>query len=232
MTSRILALTIDARDPALLARFWSSLLGEDPGFVLRFQQIDVPKQGLNQAHFDTTTTSLEHQRQVVEQALELGGHHLDVGQTGDEGHVVLGDPEDNEFCVIEPDNRFLEGTARIGALSSDGGPEVGYFWSAALGWPLVWDQDEETAIQSPDGGPKITWGGAPEEPKVGKNRLHLDLRAEGDLDAEVERLVALGATHADIGQGDVAWVVLADPGGNEFCVYPTETGRAPLADSP
>ena len=55
------------------------------------------------------------------------------------------------------------------------------------------------------------------EPKTGKNRLHLDFRP-ADQDAEVQRLLGLGATRADIGQGDVSWVVLADPEGNEFCV--------------
>jgi hypothetical protein len=55
-------------------------------------------------------------------------------------------------------------------------------------------------------------------PKVGKNRLHLDLAGGPDWAAEVERLLALGATRADIGQGDVPWDVLADPEGNEFCV--------------
>ena len=57
-------------------------------------------------------------------------------------------------------------------------------------------------------------------PKVGKNRLHLDIAPPpgGDQEAEVERLTALGATRVDIGQGEVTWVVLADPDGNEFCV--------------
>jgi hypothetical protein len=55
------------------------------------------------------------------------------------------------------------------------------------------------------------------EPKTIKNRLHLDFRPD-DRDAEVERLLALGATRADVGQGDQPWVVLADPEGNEFCV--------------
>jgi hypothetical protein len=55
-------------------------------------------------------------------------------------------------------------------------------------------------------------------PKEGKNRLHLDLAAGPDWVAEVERLIALGAAPADIGQGGVAWDVLADPEGNEFCV--------------
>ena len=50
-----------------------------------------------------------------------------------------------------------------------------------------------------------------------KDRLHLDFRPD-DRDAEVERLLALGATRADVGQGDQSWVVLADPEGNEFCV--------------
>ena len=55
-------------------------------------------------------------------------------------------------------------------------------------------------------------------PKTGKNRLHLDLVGGPDGRAEVERLLALGATRVDIGQGDVPWDVLADPEGNEFCV--------------
>jgi hypothetical protein len=85
---------------------------------------------------------------------------------------------------------------------------------------LVWDQDQETAIQSPDGGTKIAWGGPPVAPKTGKNRLHLDIAPPADVDqqAEVDRLVSLGATRIDIGQGDVSWVVMADPDGNEFCV--------------
>ncbi|RNE66608.1 glyoxalase [Cryobacterium tepidiphilum] len=55
------------------------------------------------------------------------------------------------------------------------------------------------------------------EPKTVKNRLHLDFVPD-DQAAEVERLVALGARHVDIGQGEQTWVVLADPEGNEFCV--------------
>jgi hypothetical protein len=57
-------------------------------------------------------------------------------------------------------------------------------------------------------------------PKFAKNRLHLDIAPPADQDqqAEIDRLVALGATRVDIGQGDVSWVVMADPDGNEFCV--------------
>ena len=108
-----------------------------------------------------------------------------------------------------------------GSITCDGTREVGYFWSAALAWPLVWDQDEETAIRAPDGtGPLITWGGPPLPPKLGKNRLHLEVSPldQAEQQAEVDRLVALGATRVDIGQGDADRVLMADPDSNEFCV--------------
>jgi predicted enzyme related to lactoylglutathione lyase len=238
MNARLLALCFDAHDPHELARFWVGVLGweiaddphvgvtllpsDDTGFPIRFLESQQPKVGQNQMHFDLTSTSLEDQQQTVARALELGGRHIDVGQRPEEGHVVLADPEGNEFCVIEPGNKFLADCGFLGAVSSDGSQKVGYFWSEALGWPLVWDQDEETAIRSPHGGPKITWGGPPVAPKHAKNRLHFDLAppAGGDQQAEVDRLVALGVARADIGQGEVSWVVMADPDGNEFCVYP------------
>lgn len=238
MTSHLHALTFDANDPEQLARFWAGLLGrettEDPyggialapnddsGLRLRFLPSQEKKTVPNHTHFDLTSSSLDDQRRVVERALELGGRHIDIGQLPEETHVVLADPEGNEFCVIEPGNEFLAGCGFIGALASDGSQEVGYFWSRALGWPLVWDQDEETAIQSPHGGPKITWGGPPLAPKVGKYRLHFDLVPSADSypAGEVDRLVSLGATPVDIGQGAVDWAVLVDPDGHEFCVLP------------
>ena len=239
MSSRLLAVCFDAHDPLRLGSFWAGVLGwemvddphdgvalrpeDDAGFPIRFLLSQEQKTGPNQMHFDLTSTSLEDQQQTVARSLELGGRHIDVGQRPDEGHVVLADPEGNEFCVIEPGNNFLADCGRLGALSCDGSQEVGYFWSAALDWPLVWDQDQETAIRSPHGGPKITWGGPPVAPKTGKNRLHFHLAPPvlRDQHAEVDRLVSLGAARTDIGQGDVGWVVMADPDGNEFCVLPT-----------
>jgi predicted enzyme related to lactoylglutathione lyase len=232
----LVAFCVDAQGPEALGRFWSGLLGgpvaedgrggwtvmpeDDPGFLLRFVRAATPRTGPNQMHLDLTSTSLEDQQRTVARALDLGGAHLDVGQRGDEGHVVLADPEGNEFCVIEPGNRFLAGCPSIGALAGDGSRAAGAFWSEALGWPLVWDQGEETAIQAPSGGPKLTWGGPPLRRKRGKERVHLDLApaAGSDQRTEVDRLLALGATLADIGQGDADWVVLADPDGHEFCV--------------
>jgi predicted enzyme related to lactoylglutathione lyase len=238
MTCQLDALGFDALDPLRLARFWAGVLSwepaddpengmallptDDTGFRLRFISTAVNKTGQNQMHFHLTSTSLQDQQETVARALRLGAQHLDMGQRPEEGHVVLADPEGNEFCVIGPGNNFLADCGFIGALACDGSQEVGYFWSAALDWPLVWDQDQETAIRSPRGGPKITWGGPPLLPKTGKYRLHFDLAplAGGDQQAEVDRLVSLGATRIDIGQGEVGWVVMADPDGHEFCVMP------------
>jgi predicted enzyme related to lactoylglutathione lyase len=236
MTCHLLALCFDANDPLRLARFWGGVLGwemadgpqdgiallpcDDTGFGIRFLPAEERKAGQNQMHFDLTSTSLQDQQQTVARSLGLGARHIDIGQRPEEGHVVLADPEGNEFCVIGPDNNFLADCGFIGALACDGSQEAGYFWSEALDWPLVWDQDQETAIRSPRGGPKITWGGPPLMPKTGKNRLHFDLAppVHGDQQGEVDRLVSLGATRIDIGQGEVSWAVMADPDGHEFCV--------------
>ena len=236
MTSHLLALCFDANDPLRLARFWAGVLGwemaddphdgiallpsDDTGFRIRFLPTQEQKAGQNQMHFDLTSTSLRtSSRRWRGRSNSAPGTSTSVNARR-RAHVVLADPEGNEFCVIEPGNNFLADCGFIGALACDGSQEVGYFWSEALGWPLVWDQDQETAIRSPRGGPKITWGGPPLMPKTGKNRLHFDLAppVDGDQQAEVDRLVSLGATRIDIGQGEVSWVVMADPDGNEFCV--------------
>ena len=246
MTSELLALCCAASDPVELARFWAAVLdaelveddghetggvallpADDPGFRIRFLRTTEPKAGPNRLHLDVTSTSLDDQAARVAKALDLGASHLDVGQEPDAQHVVLADPEGNEFCVIEPDNAFLAGCGLIGALSCDGSQQVGHFWSEALGWPLVWDQDQETAIQAPRGGPKITWGGSSPRPRVGVERVHLDLvAAGGDHAAELERLLALGARRAGAA-GNGAHVLL-DPDGGEFCVglsYPASPVR-------
>ncbi|KFU77554.1 hypothetical protein SAMN04489729_2091 [Amycolatopsis lurida] len=221
MTVTLHALSFAAHDPRRLARFWTGLLGPemdaDTGFRLSFVPSDEPKTRQNQMHFDLTSESLEDQERTVARALELGGRHIDVGQRPEEKHVVLADPEGNEFCVIGPGNDFLADCGFVGAVSCDGSQEVGYFWSEALGWPLVWDQDQETAIRSPHGGPKITWGGPPFTPKTGPNRLRFILNGTA---AEAERLVALGATRLGARDG---LVEMADPDGNEFSFVIRET---------
>jgi hypothetical protein len=113
------------------------------------------------------------------------------------------------------------------------------FWAAALGWEVAAEKDGVANVwphgyQYPDPvALPLVFLSVPEA-KTGKNRVHLDLATESAAHqaAEVERLLGLGAVRADIGQGDVPWEVMADPGGNEFCVLdprPVYLGIGPVA---
>jgi len=95
---------------------------------------------------------------------------------------------------------------------------LGRWWAEVLDYQLLSEASDEVVI-GPDKGvyPELLFT-LVAEPKSVKNRLHLDLRPDNQ-EAEVERLVDMGARKVDVGQGDdVTWVVLADPEGNEFCV--------------
>jgi hypothetical protein len=189
-------------------------------FDLLFVPTREAKAGKNRLHLDLVSESPEHQSAMVDRLITLGAHRVDIGQ-GDVPWVVMADPEGNEFCVILRGD-FQATTELIGAVVFEpADPGVGRFWSEAAGWPIVYDQDGDSAIRAPDGrGPIVTFGPPTGAAKSGKNRLHFDIAppAGGDQAAEVERLLELGAQRVDIGQGDVSWVVMADPEGNEFCV--------------
>jgi len=98
------------------------------------------------------------------------------------------------------------------------------FWSAVLDYRVL-GREEDGAVEI---GPEAGFGGAAPTivfalvpaPTPGKIRMHLDLNAtDRDQDEELERLLGLGATPADVGQtGDEDWHVLADPEGNQFCL--------------
>jgi catechol 2,3-dioxygenase-like lactoylglutathione lyase family enzyme len=235
MHSRLVAVTFEASDPVRAAQFWAALLsrevikdaagvllpGEDGQLGLRFVPGRPGQQGANRMHLHLTSADLDEQEHSVAMALKLGGRHLDVGQRREDEHVVLADPAGYEFCVIEPGNTYLAGCGLLGELACDGTREVGLFWNKVLGWPLVWDQDEETAIQSPRGGTKIAWAGPPVTPKKEPNRQRFELiAAAGDQQAAADELISLGATRTEIGKDSA--VVLADPDGNEFSVRETD----------
>lgn len=233
--ARLFAITFGAQDPGRQADFWSAVLRRPvkpddrgrqtltvttPGQpLIRFVHRPEPKMTPNRGHFDLTSESPADQSETVARALSAGARHIDIGQGADADHTVLADAEDNEFCVIPAGNNFLAGTGTIGCFACDGTEEVGRFWSRALGWPLVWDQDEETAIQAPSGGTKISWGGGDVAPQTGYNRVHLDLAVANDADLAdaTAALKSLGATDWDGPVCDGA-VGLADPDGTEFCL--------------
>jgi hypothetical protein len=237
LSTRLVTLCFDANDPMVLARFWAATLHWDiyhetddeivlvptdgTRFLFSFFPVPEPKTAKNRIHVDLVSESPEHRSEMVDRLVALGARRVDVGQPRDADHVVLADPEGNELCVVVRSD-FLATTGLIGAIAFEpADPVVGRFWSEATGWPIVYDQHGDTAIREPDGrGPFVTFGPPAGAAKEGKNRLHLDIAppAGGDQAAEVERLIALGARRIDIGQGEVSWVVLADPEGNEFCV--------------
>ncbi|RSD11793.1 VOC family protein [Amycolatopsis eburnea] len=226
---RSLAVTFEAENPAEPARFWAALLGrdvvEDAGGVLlpggdtqlglRFVPGRAGRVGAHRMHLHLTSADLDDQQHTVATAISLGGRHTDVGQRPEEPHVVLADPAGYEFCVIEPGNDYLAGCGPLGELTCAGSRRAGLFWSKALGWPLVWDQGEQTAIQSPRGGTKVAWD-TWENPPAPANRQRFELLPDGDRRAAVEKLISLGATR--LGTRDDGTVVLADPDGTEFRV--------------
>jgi catechol 2,3-dioxygenase-like lactoylglutathione lyase family enzyme len=97
---------------------------------------------------------------------------------------------------------------------------VAAFWAQVLGYEVLDRQDGVVEIGAALGVyPTLVFAPVP-EPKTVKDRIHIDVNAVGtDQATELERLLALGARHVDVGQGDdVTWIVLADPEGNEFCL--------------
>ena len=117
MTSRLIALSFDANEPLRLARFWAEALrweiGDEShdgvellptdGTALRidfFRTVPEPKSQKNRVHLDLTTASIDDQQDTVARLIEIGARHVDVGQGPDDKHVVLADPEGNEFCII------------------------------------------------------------------------------------------------------------------------------------
>ena len=241
MGTRLVHIVVDANDPGRLARFWAAALGwevadeapeevdvwpagfsyPDPvALPLVFVPVPEPKTTRNRVHLDLATTSPEHQQSEVRRLLALGAAHADIGQ-GDVPWTVLADPEGNEFCVLEPRTVYA-GTGSVAAVvvgCADPAALAG-FWELAAGFTRVHSADGFESLRSPAGtGPFLELLRVPDAKTV-KNRLHLDVRtpAGEDQAPAVAALRAAGAKPADVGQGDVAWAVLADPEGNEFCV--------------
>jgi predicted enzyme related to lactoylglutathione lyase len=251
MPTRLVNVIVDAADPPAVARFWSAALDwpvtyEEDGEVVVAPPDDDPAQAgqlplvlgppiadpktaKNRVHLDVASRSDEHQAALVARFEELGARRLDIDQGDDMSWVVMADPEGNELCVVshrgtvgaDPASAFgdLAPVAAIVVDSPD--PEViAPFWSTATGWPILGRDGTHVWLRDTTAnGPYLDIRSNP-DPKIAKLRIHLDVAPYADdaQAAEVTRLLDLGARHVDIGQGDVPWVVLADPQGNEFCV--------------
>jgi hypothetical protein len=241
MPLRLVQVNVKARDDVALGRFWADALGwgvssEGPG-VTNLEPVgftwpdptavcvDVvtvpdPETVKYRMHLDLATTSTAHQAQLVARLRELGATPADVGQ-GDVPWTVLADPEGNLFCVLEPREIYRD-TGPLAAVVVDcADPRaLARFWADAIGWTLHELTDDHARLRSAQGvGPYLEFLRTPDT-QTAKGRIHLDLLPYpgDDKNAEVARLKTLGATPADVGQGDVRWTVLADPAGNDFCV--------------
>ena len=241
MALRLVQANFKARDDAAIGRFWAEALGWVPrsgagatnvapaGFVWTDPDapvcIDViavpdPETVKYRVHLELATTSAAHRTELVARLKELGATPADVGQS-DVPWTVLADPEGNKFCVLEPRETYRD-TGPIAAVVVDcADPRaMAHFWGEAMDWALHEATDDHALLRSAKGvGPYLEFLRTPHL-KDTRHRVHLDVvpyRGD-DQAAEVARLRTLGATPADVGQGDVSWIVLADPEGNEFCV--------------
>jgi catechol 2,3-dioxygenase-like lactoylglutathione lyase family enzyme len=241
MATRLVHVTIDAADPAEAATFWADALGweadthlEDEaevapaGFAypgtsalpLVFVRVAEPKTVKNRVHLDLASTSPEHYAAIVDRLLGLGAVKADIGQ-GDVPWEVMADPFGNEFCVLEPRAVYMD-TGPVAAVVVDCADteETARFWSVAAGWPIGKRIQDVIQLRSPDGaGPYLEMLPSSDQKRV-KNRVHLEVApyADGNAAAEAAALQAAGARLADVGQGEVSWIVLRDPDGQEFCV--------------
>jgi hypothetical protein len=241
MPTRWTAVVFDTPDQKGLARWWASALAweisyedDDESDVMPAEsrralgQVELcfvaggdHKVGKNRIHLDLASGSADEQAAQVDRLLSLGARHADIGQGPDVPWVVLQDPEGNEFCVLDSRDVYRN-TGAIAAVVVDALDPAGLaaFWASATGWPVV-SSSSVGSLRPPEAGLPFLEFVPSTSPKSTKDRLHLDVApfASDDQSGEVDRLLSLGAEHADIGQGpDGRWVVLKDLEGNEFCV--------------
>jgi hypothetical protein len=228
MTSRLVQVNIKATDHELVGRFWAAVLGwdvssEGPGVTnVEPREFPIPDPralGIDvvavpdaetvdyRAHLELATASLAHRDELITRLAALGA--IEAGQS-------FADPEGNQFIVREPSDETTGPIAAVVVECRD--PRaMAAFWGEASGFAVLGETDERARLRSPEGvGPYLEFVHGRTHP----TRMHLDLRPRrgDDHGLEVDRILRLGATRADIGQGDVPWVVLSDVEGNEFCV--------------
>src|SRR4051794_5248738 len=241
MPTRLTSVVIDSADPPTLARWWAAALGwelsyqdEDesiveppsgePGLELTFVPVDDKKVLKNRIHLDLRSRTRAEQDDQIQRLMATGATEADIGQ-GDVPWAVLADPEGNEFCVLEPRPEYAD-TGSLAAVVVDAvDPAVmAEFWTVAAGWEVREHEGLYDLVPPGGVGPFLEFVPT-REPHTVKNRIHLDVAPFEDDDqaGDVDRLIELGARPVEVGQslaepGDITWVVLADPEGNEFCV--------------
>lgn len=239
-TARLVSVGIDSGHPVDAAQWWADALewrivaaASDEAEIaphaggtlaLVFLPVPEPKTVKNRLHLDIASRDADDRHATVARLLAAGATEVDIGQK-DVRWTVLADPEGNELCVLEPRDRYRD-TGRLAAVVVDATdpPSLARYWASVTGWRVALEQDGVTSLRHPSDRPPDLDFVRVADAKQGKNRLHLDVVAPGEVDVHAARLATAGAQPVDIGQGDVPWAVMADPEGNEFCVLP-ETMR-------
>jgi catechol 2,3-dioxygenase-like lactoylglutathione lyase family enzyme len=218
-------LCVDAADPVRLGRFWSAVLGwrlhehDDGDADLRdadgrvqvwLNRVPEPRSVKNRLHLDVGARS-------VQDLLALGATR--AADQPDHGRwTVLHDPDGQELCVFVDDDPSRDGLQELAWDVSPALPDAtraARWWAEVLGARVV-EHDGWTQVLDVPGAPfsGMAFNPVP-EPRTAKNRIHVDVLADG-----VEELVARGATVLrPKGDDGLAWHVLADPEGDEFCVF-------------
>jgi catechol 2,3-dioxygenase-like lactoylglutathione lyase family enzyme len=229
--ARFKDLCLDAVDVDEAARFWSPTLGLEacrsgpnvwlagasPTQTIWINQVPEPKTVKNRVHLDVHTSSLDE--------LTGRGARVVTPATAELPWTVLTDPDGQEFCGFVrdspgrsvPDYRLYE----VVVDCADPKP-VARWWASVLGGELERDGGDWTLTRAP-GIPfeYLVFLTVP-EPKTVKNRVHWDVEA-----ADPQLLIDAGATLLRPRGGDIAWHVLADPAGNEFCAFVPGPGENP-----
>lgn len=232
-------LCIDVTDEAAMARFWSAAAGLDvsthsdggsiltgptPRHAIWLNSVPEAKTVKHRVHLDVNGHSVAE--------YEAMGARL-LPDWGPFDWTVMADPEGGEFCLFardrSPVRRHSEIEPRwddayrlyeLGVDAADAGL-IGSWWAEAFGAPLRGNDRDFYSLEDIEGCPfdSIVFISVP-EPKTVKNRIHWDVTLDGT--ATIDELVAKGATILPAQNEENAWTVMADPEGNEFCVFPAE----------
>ena len=239
MPIELQSVTFVSRDPERDAEFWGAILGRsgesDAGGTLlagqggqvgiRFAAGPSHGSARNPLHLHLSEVDGRGQADTIAACVKLGARLRGNGHVPENSYAAMADVVGDEFCVIEDGNGYLAGCGPLGEVTCEGTRAVGHFWSDALAWPLVWEVGEETAIQSPAGGTKISWGGEPVGPEPAPERQYFVLTvAHREFDDEVDRLLALGASERATASGGMT---LSDPDGRGFVLRAVDAERAP-----
>ncbi|KAA0023892.1 VOC family protein [Antrihabitans cavernicola] len=219
-------LCIDAVDAERLGNFWAGALGLEARSAGDDSNGDVQLVGPTDRH--TIWVNRVPEPQTVKHRIHLDVNVASIDELTQLGATVvdpetfpwtlMADAEGGEFCAFVRKGEITHRLYEIGVDCGNSADEchgLAAWWAEAFGASLNDDDSGYSYIEGIPGAPfdSIDFVPVP-EPKVGKNRIHLDVF--GDVDD----LVAAGATVLRAQDDEIAWTVLADPAGNEFCVFP------------